>query len=91
MSTTQVTPGSEAVREFAARVRGAVIHPGDADYDDARAVWNGLIDRKPALIVRPIGTADVIQAVNFARESGMVLSAAGDTTWPVMRSTTTES
>ena len=77
MSITEVTPGSEAVREFAARVRGAVIHPGDADYDDARAVWNGLIDRKPALIVRPIGTADVIEAVNFARESGMVLSIRG--------------
>jgi FAD/FMN-containing dehydrogenase len=54
-----------------------VLRPGDDDYDDARAIWNGLIDRRPALIVRCSGAADVIQAVDFARERGLVLSVKG--------------
>jgi FAD/FMN-containing dehydrogenase len=77
MSATEVTLGAEAIHEFVGRVRGAVIQPGDAGYDDARAVWNGLIDRRPALIVRPTGTADVIEAVNFARDGGLLLSIRG--------------
>jgi hypothetical protein len=56
-------------------VRGAVLRPGDADYDDARAIQNGLIGRHPALIVRCSGTADVIQEVNFARTHNLVLPA----------------
>jgi FAD/FMN-containing dehydrogenase len=77
MSATEVTPGSEAMQEFAARIRGPLIQPGDAGYDEARSVWNGLIDRRPALIVRPTGTADVVEAVNFARDSGLLLSIRG--------------
>jgi FAD/FMN-containing dehydrogenase len=77
MSATEVTLGAEAIHEFVGRVRGAVIQPGDAGYDDARRVWNGLIDRRPALIVRPTGTADVIEAVNFARDEGLLLSIRG--------------
>jgi FAD binding domain/Berberine and berberine like len=65
------------VQEFVASVRGAVLRPGDADYDDARAIQNGLIGRHPALIVRCSGTADVIQAVNFARTHNLVLSVKG--------------
>src|SRR5690606_32126604 len=65
------------VTEFIGRIRGAVIRPGDETYDEARSVRNGLIDRKPALIVRCSGTADVVEAVNFAREQGLLLSVRG--------------
>jgi FAD/FMN-containing dehydrogenase len=51
-----------------------VLAPGDPGYDDARSLWNGLIDRSPALIVQCSGAADVVDAVNFAREQGLVLS-----------------
>ncbi len=74
--TTATTPDLEpaATEAFAARIRGSVLRPGDDGYDDARRIWNGLIDRRPALIARCSGTADVIDAVNFAREQGTLLS-----------------
>src|SRR4029078_4850565 len=50
---------------------------GTADDAAARAVWNGLIDRRPAVIVQCSGTADVVDAVNFARDEGLVLSVRG--------------
>jgi FAD/FMN-containing dehydrogenase len=53
---------------------GRVIAPGDPEYDRARAVYNGMIDRRPALVVRPAGTADVIAAVSYAREQGLPIS-----------------
>ena len=54
--------------------RGQQIHPGEPGYDDARAVVNGMIDRKPALVVRPTGAADIIEAVNLGRERGLPVS-----------------
>jgi FAD/FMN-containing dehydrogenase len=74
---TQGTPGPEAVQGFMEGVRGAVLRPGDQGYDDARAIWNGLIDRRPALIVQCTGAADVVDAVNFAREHNLLLSVKG--------------
>lgn len=65
---------AQAVAGLTQTVRGPVLTPGDAAYDDARAVWNGLIDRSPALIVQCSGAADVVDAVNFAREQGLTLS-----------------
>ena len=65
------------VQEFIDRVRGPVLRPDDAGYDAARAVRNGLIDRQPALIVRCSGVADVVDAVNFARDHGLLLSVRG--------------
>lgn len=64
----------EALRE---RVRGAVIEPGDDDYDRARAVWNGMIDRRPAVVVRCSGAADVMTAVEVAREHRVPVSVRG--------------
>jgi FAD/FMN-containing dehydrogenase len=56
---------------------GEVIHPGDAGYDDARAVFNGMIDRKPAVIARCSTTADVVAVVNLAREQKLPISVYG--------------
>ena len=68
---------AERIQQFAAGVRGGVLLPGDAGYDEARAVRNGLIDRRPALIVQCHGTADVVDAVGFAREHGLLVSIRG--------------
>lgn len=60
-----------------AQFKGQVILPDDAEYEQARKVWNGMIDRYPALIVRPRDNNDVIAAVNFARENQLLLSVRG--------------
>jgi hypothetical protein len=65
---------AEALAGLRERVRGPVLLPGDPGYDEARSIWNGLIDRRPALIVQCSGAADVVDAVNFAREQGLDLS-----------------
>jgi FAD/FMN-containing dehydrogenase len=62
------------VEEFAASFMGEMIRPEDTSYEEARKVYNGMIDKRPALIVRPTGTADVIDAVNLARENGLPLA-----------------
>ena len=54
-----------------------VLTHDDPDYATARQVWNGMIDRKPSVIVRPTGIADVIQSVRFAREHGLAASVRG--------------
>jgi FAD/FMN-containing dehydrogenase len=77
MATTEMALDPAAVQAFAESVRGPVLPPGDDGYDDARAIWNGLIDRRPALIVQPTGAADVVDAVNFAREQNLTLSIKG--------------
>lgn len=66
-----------AIKEFQTRLRGELLRPGDDGYDGARKVWNGMIDRKPALIARCTGAADVIVAVTFAREQGLLVSIRG--------------
>src|SRR5438105_4295863 len=57
--------------------KGAVIRPADEGYDDARKIWNGMIDRRPGLIVRPTGVADVVEAVNFGRDHDLLLAVRG--------------
>ncbi len=59
---------SRHVDELATSLGGALIRPNDPTYDDQRRIWNGSIDRRPALIARCAGVADVISAVRFARE-----------------------
>jgi FAD/FMN-containing dehydrogenase len=66
-----------AVAELRAQVKGVVILPGEPGYDDARKVWNAMIDRKPALIVRCQGVEDVVCAVNFSRRQDLRLSIRG--------------
>jgi FAD/FMN-containing dehydrogenase len=53
---------------------GEIVLPGDAGYDPARAVWNGMIDRRPAIVVRPTTSADVVEAVRFAREQDLPIA-----------------
>src|SRR6266511_6150789 len=67
----------QAIDQLRATFRGDLVRPGDPGYDDARQVRNGLIDRRPAVIARCTGTADVVAAVNFAREHELLLSVCG--------------
>ena len=62
------------VAEFEAALRGQLIGPADAEYDEARKVYNAMIDRRPRLIARCADVADVITAVNFARENRLLLA-----------------
>lgn len=66
-----------AVKDFAASLRGVALLGGDEGYDQARRVWNGMIDRRPALIARCAGAADVISSVNFARDNNLLLAVRG--------------
>ena len=66
-----------AVAALAQTLRGRLIRPTDADYDSARALYNGMIDKRPALIARCVNTADVMAAVNFARTEGLLLAIRG--------------
>jgi FAD/FMN-containing dehydrogenase len=58
-------------------VRGSVIRRRDTEYDTARAVWNGMIDKRPATIVRRAGVVDVMAAVEFAREHELLVAVRG--------------
>ncbi len=62
---------------LARAVTGSVVMPGDADYDATRTVWNAMIDRKPAAIVRCVSEADVVAALGFAGERGLPISVRG--------------
>ncbi|NVM93658.1 FAD-binding oxidoreductase [Arthrobacter wenxiniae] len=80
MTTTQTGPariGEPTIAEFAAGLRGTLVRPGDADYDLERSIWNGAHDRRPALIARCAGVADVIRTVELARSEGLPLAVRG--------------
>ena len=65
------------IHEFQANLRGRLLRPGDPDFDAARKVFNGAIDRLPALIVQCAGVADVISAVRFARVHELLVAVRG--------------
>ncbi len=65
------------IEEFSAGLRGDLLRPGDDGYDDARTIYNAMIDNRPALIARCAGVADVIHAVNFARTNNLLVSVRG--------------
>jgi FAD/FMN-containing dehydrogenase len=75
MTTTVL--GDATVNELRDTLRGSAVIPGDADYDAARAVWNGMHDKRPAIVVSCAGTADVITAVRFARSQGLTIAVRG--------------
>ena len=66
-----------AVDGFNSALRGHVLRPGDDAYDEGRKLWNGMFDRRPALIARCAGAADVISAVTFARDHGLQVAVRG--------------
>jgi FAD/FMN-containing dehydrogenase len=72
-----MTTGEATVGELASVLRGSLVRPDDPGYDEARAIWNGAHDRRPALIVRCHGVADVLRTVEFARSEGLPLSVRG--------------
>jgi FAD/FMN-containing dehydrogenase len=74
---SQVLLKSGDVEDLRASLRGQLLTPGQEGYDSARKVWNGAFDRKPALIARCAGGADVSQAVKFARSHGLLVAVRG--------------
>jgi FAD/FMN-containing dehydrogenase len=75
MST--ITWDTHALDELTADFRGALVHPGEPSYDDLRKVWNGSIDRRPGLIARCTGVADIRSALTFARRTGLPVAVRG--------------
>src|ERR687889_645223 len=69
--------GEAVVERFGSRLRGKLLSPSDAGYEEARLIWNGLIDKRPALIARCAGVADVIDSVNFSRENDLLVAVRG--------------
>ncbi|WEJ57205.1 FAD-binding oxidoreductase [Devosia sp. FJ2-5-3] len=67
----------ETITNFAARMRGPVVRPGDSDYDETRKLYNGMIDKRPKLIARCADVADIMTAVNFGRENGLDIAIRG--------------
>ena len=80
MSTVEIeaqVPDKAALAELRAQFRGALLQPGEEGYEEARRIWNGAIDRHPALIARCAGADDVAAAVQFARERDLIISVRG--------------
>ncbi|PCR90362.1 FAD-binding oxidoreductase [Natrinema ejinorense] len=75
VTTTPVDDG--AIDGFREGLHGELLRPGDPNYDETRAIWNGMIDKRPTLIARAMGVSDVIAAVDFAREQEMLLAVRG--------------
>jgi len=81
-----------ALADLARQFRGELIRAGDPPYETARRIWNGAIDRRPLLVARCTGVADVRAAVRFARERQLVVAVRGAaTTWPARRRAMAES
>jgi FAD/FMN-containing dehydrogenase len=74
---TEIKLDETAVSELEESFRGQLVRPGNPTYDEHRRIWNGSIDRFPALIARCAGVADVIAAVRFARDTGLVVAVRG--------------
>ncbi|MDB5824881.1 MAG: FAD-linked oxidase [Herminiimonas sp.] len=68
---------SGVIEDFKIRLRGQLLQPNDSGYDEARQIWNAMIDKRPALIVRCAGVADVMEAVAFARNHDLRLAVKG--------------
>ncbi|USZ70752.1 FAD-binding oxidoreductase [Natronosalvus halobius] len=67
----------ETIETFHRRLRGPLLSPADPEFEEATSLWNGMIEKTPAIVVQPTGTADVVTAVEFAREHDLSLSVKG--------------
>ena len=74
---SEVTIEEETVQAFRDSLGGELLRPGEAGYDSARQIFNGMIDKRPTLIARCAGTGDVIKAVKFARAHGLLVAVRG--------------
>jgi FAD/FMN-containing dehydrogenase len=72
-----VSLSDEAVASFAVDFHGLVVRPDEAGYDEARLVWNGMMNKRPGLVLRCLGTAGVASAVGFAREHDLLVAVRG--------------
>jgi FAD/FMN-containing dehydrogenase len=72
-----VDVGSRALDDFAARLDGRLLEPGDTRFDEAVGTWNAMISKTPALVVQPVSVRDVQHAIRFARAWGLLLSVKG--------------
>jgi FAD/FMN-containing dehydrogenase len=80
---------AEAVKDLSKFFGGELLLPSSASYDDTRRVHNGLIDKRPALVARCRGVADIVEAVGLARTHGLEISVrGGGTTSPAARAWT---
>ena len=77
LSGAETTIEAAAVRDFRASLSGMLLGAGDEGYEEARRIWNGMIDKHPALIARCADTRDVVRAVTFARERELLLAVRG--------------
>lgn len=71
------TLSHEVIEGFKSTIRGEVLRPADPGYEDARRIWNAMVDRRPALIVRCSGVADIMNSLAFARDRGLPLAVRG--------------
>ena len=76
-NTKGLVVSHDRIERFQAAFRGEVIQPGDSGYETARKIWNASIDKHPGIIARCAGVADVVAAVNFARENELLVAVRG--------------
>ena len=76
-SINDIFERTDQIEHLQSNFRGGILLPNHEQYDVVRSVWNGMIDRRPAVIVRPTGTADVVAAVNFARDNELEVAIHG--------------
>src|SRR5437867_11287061 len=65
------------IQDFKTRLRGRLLRPGMDGYEDSRRIWNSNVVKRPSLIARCIGVADVVNSVNFARRNNVIVSIKG--------------
>jgi FAD/FMN-containing dehydrogenase len=70
----ETSVGTEAIETLAASLRGGVFTDGDVEHDEARTIWNAMVDRKPGLVVRAMGASDVRNVVNFACDNNILVA-----------------
>ena len=74
---TEIALTPSAIDDLRRRLQGELVLPGYSAYEESRSVWNAMIDRRPAAVVRPLGVPDIVTSVRFAHENGIALSIKG--------------
>ena len=72
-----ITISESALKKFVSGLRGEVVLKDHPQYDEVRKIWNGMIDKKPAIIVRCMGVSDIIDCINLASENNLLISVRG--------------